>query len=191
MRTVPPCLTCMLGDVYAAVQQVTADPAVQLAVAKDCLAFLADTFGHQRVPSYYITEVHRILKRDTGVEVQVEKIQKRDLEAIVSASGKIQARTTVNISANTMGRVTKLEVEEGNRVKAGQFLLEIDPRQLRTQVMRGEAGISAQQTAVAQARRRSSARSRRRRPPGPRVRRRAAPAPAPGSCPGRGRGRWR
>jgi uncharacterized protein with ATP-grasp and redox domains len=53
--------------VYAAAQQVTADPAAQLAVAKDCLAFLADTFGHQRVPSYYITEVHRILKRDTGV----------------------------------------------------------------------------------------------------------------------------
>ena len=67
MRTVPTCLTCVLGDVYAAAQQVTADPAVQLAVAKDCLAFLADTFGHQRVPSYYITEVHRILKRDTGV----------------------------------------------------------------------------------------------------------------------------
>ena len=34
MRTVPPCLTCVLGDVYAAVQQVTADPAVQLAVAR-------------------------------------------------------------------------------------------------------------------------------------------------------------
>ena len=91
-------------------------------------------------------------KREKGVEVQVEKIKKHDLESIVSASGKIQARTTVNISANTMGRVTRLAVEEGNRVKAGQFLLEIDPRQLRTQVMRGEAGLSAQQTAVAQAR---------------------------------------
>jgi HlyD family secretion protein len=91
-------------------------------------------------------------KREKGVEVQVEKIKKHDLESIVSASGKIQARTTVNISANTMGRVTRLAVEEGNRVKAGQFLLEIDPRQLRTQVMRGEAGLSAQQTAVSQAR---------------------------------------
>jgi hypothetical protein len=69
MRTVPTCLTCVLGDVYAAAQQVTADPTMQLAVAKDCLAFLADTFGHERVPSYYITEVHRILKRDTGVVV--------------------------------------------------------------------------------------------------------------------------
>jgi HlyD family secretion protein len=91
-------------------------------------------------------------KREKGVEVQVEKIKKHDLESIVSASGKIQAKTTVNISANSMGRVTKLAVEEGARVKAGQFLLEIDPRSLRTQVVRGEAGLSAQQTAVAQAR---------------------------------------
>ncbi len=67
MKTAPACLTCVLGDVYAAAQQVTRDPAVQLRVAKDCMRFLADTFGHERVPSYYITEVHRILKRDTGV----------------------------------------------------------------------------------------------------------------------------
>ncbi|MFO7692060.1 MAG: biotin/lipoyl-binding protein [Vicinamibacterales bacterium] len=92
------------------------------------------------------------LKREKGVEVLVEKIQKRDLESIVSASGKIQARTTVNISAQSMGRVTRLAVEEGDRVKEGQFLLEIDPRSLRTQVERGEAGLSAQRTAVSQAR---------------------------------------
>ena len=73
-------------------------------------------------------------KREKGVEVQVEKIKKHDLESIVSASGKIQARTTVNISAQSMGRVTRLAVEEGDRVKEGQFLLEIDPRSLRTQV---------------------------------------------------------
>ncbi len=91
-------------------------------------------------------------KREKGVEVLVEKITKRDLESIVSASGKIQARTTVNISAQSMGRVTRLAVEEGDRVKEGQFLLEIDPRSLRTQVERGEAGLSAQRTAVSQAR---------------------------------------
>lgn len=90
-------------------------------------------------------------KRDTGVSVQVEKLQKRNLEAIVSASGKIQAKTTVNISANTMGRVTRLDVEEGDQVTRGQFLLQIDPRSLRTSVERGEAGLAAQQTAVVQA----------------------------------------
>jgi len=91
-------------------------------------------------------------KRDKGVEVQVEKLKKRDLESIVSASGKIQARTTVNISSQSMGRVTRLAVQEGDRVKQGQFLVEIDPRSLRSQVERGDAALSAQRTAVAQAR---------------------------------------
>ena len=40
---------------------------------------------------------------DTGITVTVETIQKRDLEAIVSASGKIDPKKTVNISAQTMG----------------------------------------------------------------------------------------
>ena len=90
-------------------------------------------------------------KREKGIEVQVEKVKKHDLESIVSASGKIQARTTVNISSQSMGRVTKLAVEEGDRVKQGQFLVEIDPRSLRTQVENREAGLSAQRTAVMQA----------------------------------------
>jgi HlyD family secretion protein len=90
-------------------------------------------------------------KRDKGVVIQVEKLEKRNLEAIVSASGKIRARTTINVSANTMGRVTKLDVKEGDIVKAGQFLLQIDPRSLRTQVERGEAGLVVQRTATDQA----------------------------------------
>lgn len=91
-------------------------------------------------------------KREKGIEVQVEKIKTHDLESIVSASGKIQARTTVNISSQSMGRVTRLAVEEGDRVTKGQFLVEIDPRSLRSQVERGDAALSAQRTAVAQAR---------------------------------------
>ena len=51
--------------------------------------------------------------------VMVETLRTRDLEALVSASGKIQPKRQVNISANTMGRVTRLAVEEGQRVRAG------------------------------------------------------------------------
>ncbi|MEW5984446.1 MAG: efflux RND transporter periplasmic adaptor subunit [Acidobacteriota bacterium] len=98
-----------------------------------------------------IVAANLYFKRETGVEVQVEKIEKRNLEAIVSASGRIQPKQSVNISANTMGRVTKLAVEEGARVTAGQFLLEIDPRSARSSVERGEAGLNAQRTAVEQA----------------------------------------
>jgi len=77
MKTTPTCLTCVLGDVYAAAQQVTPDVSTQLRVAKNAMEFLARTFGHERVPSYYITEVHRILKRDTGVPLPFEESRRQ------------------------------------------------------------------------------------------------------------------
>lgn len=75
--------------------------------------------------------------------VNVESIGRRDLEAIVSASGTIQPKLSVDMSASMMGRVTRLAVEEGDRVEAGQFLLQIDPENLQAAVNRGEAVLKA------------------------------------------------
>jgi len=91
-------------------------------------------------------------KRTDGIEVTTEGVQKRHLEAIVSASGKIQPKRDVNISADTMGRVTDLAVEEGDRVTKGQFLLQIDPRNLRSAVQRTEASLAAASSQVEQLR---------------------------------------
>jgi HlyD family secretion protein len=85
-------------------------------------------------------------------EVAAEAVRARDLEAIVSASGKIQPKRQVNVSANTMGKVTRVAVEEGQRVRAGQFLLEIDPRSLEGQLQRGEASVAAARSSLQQAR---------------------------------------
>ena len=89
---------------------------------------------------------------DQGTTVTVESIQKRDLEAIVSASGKIEPKKTVNISAQTMGRVTRLAVEEGDRVRAGQFLLQIDPVNAEAQVRRDVAAVAGAETGLEQSR---------------------------------------
>jgi HlyD family secretion protein len=91
-------------------------------------------------------------RKQTGKEVTVEAVQARDLTAVVSASGKIQAKRTVNISADNMGRVTQLSVEEGDRVKRGQFLMQIDPRNLASAVQSGEAGQSAARSQLEQQR---------------------------------------
>jgi HlyD family secretion protein len=91
-------------------------------------------------------------RRDTGLNVQAEALRARDLEAIVSASGKVQPKRQVNVSANTPGRVTRIAVEEGQQVKTGQFLLEIDPKQLEGQLQRGEASVAAAQSSLASAR---------------------------------------
>jgi HlyD family secretion protein len=91
-------------------------------------------------------------RRPQTLDVAAEPIRKRDLEALVSASGKIQPKRQVNISANTMGRVTRLAVEEGQRVKQGQFLLEIDPRSLTGQLQRGQASVEAARSSLQQTR---------------------------------------
>ena len=84
--------------------------------------------------------------------IAAETLRRRDLNAIVSASGKIQPKRQVNVSANTMGRVTRLAVEEGEHVRAGQFLLEIDPQSLEGQLQRGEASVAAARSSLLQAR---------------------------------------
>jgi HlyD family secretion protein len=91
-------------------------------------------------------------RRNTGKAVNAEFIKTRDLEAIVSASGKIQAKRTVNISADTSGRITQLSVEEGDRVKLGQFLMQIDPRNLRSLVDSNEASLEATRSTLEQQR---------------------------------------
>jgi HlyD family secretion protein len=89
-------------------------------------------------------------RRDKGLVVTTEGIKTRDLEAIVSASGKIQPKRLVNISADTPGRVVNLAVNEGDRVKVGQFLLQIDPKSLRTRVDSGSASLQAAQMSLDQ-----------------------------------------
>ena len=89
-------------------------------------------------------------KKERGLTVTTEVIKARDLEAVVSASGKIQPKRLVNISADTSGRVVELAVNEGDRIKKGQFLLLIDPRSLRTRVDSNAASLRVAEASLDQ-----------------------------------------
>ena len=91
-------------------------------------------------------------RRDKGLTVTTDVVRTRDLEAVVSASGKIQPKRLVNISADSPGRVVDLAVNEGDRIKKGQFLLQIDPKSLRTRVDSGSASLQAAQMQLDQSR---------------------------------------
>src|SRR5436190_5163587 len=82
-------------------------------------------------------------KRDKGLPVTTDVIKARDLEAVVSASGKVQPKRLVKISAETSGRVVNLAVNEGDRIRKGQFLLQIDPKSLSSRVDSGSASLQA------------------------------------------------
>jgi HlyD family secretion protein len=58
--------------------------------------------------------------------VQTAKVERQDLQAKVSANGKVQATKKVDISATVPGQVIHLAVREGDFVKKGQFLMQLD-----------------------------------------------------------------
>ncbi len=78
-----------------------------------------------------------------GKSVRATKVERKDLTSIVTANGTIQARTKVDISANIMGQITELNVEEGMPVKKGDLLLVIDQTRYTAAVDSRKWGLRA------------------------------------------------
>jgi HlyD family secretion protein len=99
-------------------------------------------------------------RKPKGTVVRTAKAERRDLVQIVTANGTVQAKTKVELSANIMGQINKLNVEEGQAVKKGDLLLEIDPVRYAAAADSAQAGLESLQAelvrvreAAAQARR--------------------------------------
>ena len=88
---------------------------------------------------------------DKAVEVRLEKVQKRDLTAYVTASGQVQPHTKVDVASDVSGRIVKLSVKEGDMVTKGQFLLQIDPATYQADVQREAAAVASAKADLARA----------------------------------------
>lgn len=86
-----------------------------------------------------------------AVDVRMDKVQRRDLVAIVTASGKIEPKKSVDILSDIMGRIVNLPVKEGDFVTQGQLLVAIDPTSYQAGVERAQAGVASALANVAQA----------------------------------------
>ena len=80
-------------------------------------------------------------QREKAIRVTVEEVKRQDITSLVSASGEVKPRKNVNISAHLPGRIVKIGVEEGQRVKAGDFLLKLDSTQYEANANRDRAII--------------------------------------------------
>src|SRR6266513_4718288 len=80
------------------------------------------------------------------VTVQTGKVQRLDLASVVSASGEIKPKTYVNIGANAFGKIVKLHVREGDRVKRGQLLAQLENVQSAADVNATRASLQASET---------------------------------------------
>lgn len=99
-----------------------------------------------------LTVVANQRQQGRGTEVRLEAISTRDLTAIVTASGKVEAKTKVDISADITGRITRLYVREGDLVEAGQLLVQIDPAQYQSAVSRAAAFLASSEANLLQSR---------------------------------------
>src|SRR5438552_10473808 len=80
------------------------------------------------------------------VAVQIGTVQTQDLTSVVTASGEIKPKTYVNVGANAFGKIVKLYVKEGDRVKAGQLLAQLENVQSAADVAAQRAGVDASRT---------------------------------------------
>jgi HlyD family secretion protein len=80
------------------------------------------------------------------VTVQTAKVQREDLSSVVSASGEIKPKTYVNIGANAYGKITHLYIKEGDHVKKGQLLAQLENVQSTADVSANQASVQAAET---------------------------------------------
>ncbi len=79
------------------------------------------------------------------VEVQTGKVARLDLASTVTASGEIKPKTYANVGANAFGKIIKLYVKEGDHVKKGQLLAQIENVQPESDVQSSRASLDASQ----------------------------------------------
>ncbi len=69
MRTHLNCASCIIDDLCGALQLVPLEEKIKKEILRESFQFLAREFSTEKIPSYFITEVHRILKRISGIEI--------------------------------------------------------------------------------------------------------------------------
>ncbi|MDX2263049.1 MAG: efflux RND transporter periplasmic adaptor subunit [Gemmatimonadales bacterium] len=89
---------------------------------------------------------------DKPVEVRLEDVAARDLVSAVTASGKIEAKSQVDVSSEVTARILKITVKEGDLVTKGQLLVELDQVQFKGAVDRATAALTSVEAQLLQAR---------------------------------------
>ena len=82
--------------------------------------------------------------------VQLARVRLEDITSQVRAPGKIEAKTQVKVSADIMGKIVVLAVKEGDRVRKGQLMLQLDDTQYRALHEQAKAMASAARSTLRQ-----------------------------------------
>jgi len=91
-------------------------------------------------------------KREKGITVYTAKVEQRNIQETVLASGKIYPKTEVKISSDVSGEIVELFVKEGDTIKVNQLLARINPDAYVSAVERGRANVNSAKAQEANAR---------------------------------------
>jgi multidrug resistance efflux pump len=81
-------------------------------------------------------------------DVAIVKVVRSSIDDFYEASGTVKAKTTTQVSANIMGRITSFPAAEGDAVARGQTLVEIDGSESRTQLLQAQANLEEAQASL-------------------------------------------
>ena len=81
-------------------------------------------------------------------KVKIEKMQASPVEEIYEAVGTVRSKTISILSSKVLGRIVSIHVREGDKVKAGQLLVEIDDREMKAQLEKSRAGLKESRYAL-------------------------------------------
>ncbi|HSD74749.1 MAG TPA: efflux RND transporter periplasmic adaptor subunit [Steroidobacteraceae bacterium] len=96
---------------------------------------------------------YRHSHEDEASPYRFATVERGDLEAIVSATGKLSAVTTVQVGTQVSGQIEKILVDFNDRVKQGQLIARIDPTLQEQAVRDAQAGVERNQAELEQAQR--------------------------------------
>lgn len=89
-----------------------------------------------------------VVGKEEGIEVSVEKVQRRTITETVNASGKVYPEVEVKVSPDVSGEIVELTVNEGDSVRRGQVLARIYADILNSQRDQVAAGVNQQKAQV-------------------------------------------
>jgi HlyD family secretion protein len=89
--------------------------------------------------------------KEKGTKVYAEAAARRDISEVIKATGEIDPREKVNISAHVVGKIEKLYVKEGDEIRAGRPFLELEKQAYVAQRDQWAAQLRSMQTGVRKA----------------------------------------
>src|SRR3954452_15509424 len=84
-------------------------------------------------------------KQSTAAAIQTAPVQRQDIVVDVEATGVIQPIDAVQVRSKASGQITRMPVETGSKVKRGDLIVEIDPRDPRNRYDQALAALQAAQ----------------------------------------------